>query len=171
MALSARDRRKLVKRTTKVVTNHLGPIPVVTAAKARGGVRPSLTALGIVGGFALVSLVIWAMTGLVVIVGVIPALLIAIGVSPHRVVAVCDRGFVVLNCSMLTNEPQGVEALVDFDRLVPTHPNARYDKVEYPSGHLWMKRAEMQALNTGVAELRRPRAGAEVPGLATNVGY
>lgn len=172
MALSDRDRRKLVKRTVKVVTKHLGPIPVITAARARSGLRPSLTWLGILGGYVVGSLGIWLATDVAFFgFGVIPALLIALALSPYRVVVVCDRGFVVLNCSILTNEPKGVEALVDFDRLVPTDPKARYGRVEYPGGHLWMQRVEVQALKAGVVELRRTAAGDDIPGLATNVRY
>ena len=86
MAMSEKKRRKQMDLAQKALPG----ARVVGYAVGRGGTNPVLAGWIVLGAIFAIFLVLFALTGQVVIIGVLPAILVMQGVSPHRVIVSYD---------------------------------------------------------------------------------
>ena len=146
MAMSEKKRRKQMDLAQKALPG----ARVVGYAVGRGGTNPVLAGWIVLGAIFAIFLVLFALTGQVVIIGVLPAILVMQGVSPHRVIVVADQGIAVGRPPTFGGRPPKLESTMAHGYVQPVDSSMGRVKVMVGNEGIWLTGAEDEALRRAI---------------------
>lgn len=146
MAMSDKKRRKAMERAQRAVPD----ARVTGYVTGRGGANPITVTLAVLGTIVLISGGLYALTGALIVPGVIPALLVFQGISPVRIVIVTDRGIALANPPTFSSRPPKVVATMAHGYVQPTEESLGRVKVAVGQEHVWLTKEEEQVLRTAI---------------------
>jgi hypothetical protein len=147
MAISARTRRKRTAATQKLLPD----MTIISYSDAVSGPNPKQVSLGIVGGAVAISLVVFALTHLVVFPGLLVLILVKNAINPGRGVVVDNFGVAIVERAIITGRPKRSLRRIPRDHIPPFEAKGALSMMALGEP-LWLTKGERHELETGLAQ-------------------
>jgi hypothetical protein len=147
MNLSARNKRKFTEKAVKLLPPGSGAQPVDLGVGGGGSLSPRRNIALCLGAAVAGSVGLSALTGGVVVIGWLPALILYYAINQPRAVLATDRGVALLRRGFLTGAPTGLLSMGAPAALQqPTDRAWGESRFEVDGKAVWLKDADADAL-------------------------